>query len=103
MSPLPPMLVIGAISAATMTARVTLAQPAEQTIVSLPFTSGFTAGPRVQDYPPAQDSMDLWAVEDFTTTQPWLIGDFSCFGNGFGTPTDVVAHILDGLPPGGHV
>lgn len=74
---------------------------AQQTIVSLPFTSTFTAGPRIQDFPAAQDSMDLWALEDFTTTQPWLMGTFSCFGNGFGTPSDLVAVILDGLPPGG--
>jgi hypothetical protein len=46
--------------------------------------------------------MDLWGLEDFQTTQPWLLGQFSSYGNGFGTPTDVVAIILDDLPPAGH-
>jgi hypothetical protein len=75
----------------------------DQTIVSLPFAGGQTAGPRIQDYPPAQDSMDLWGVEDFTITRPWYISQFSSQGSGIGTPTDVVAIILDGLPPNGHV
>jgi hypothetical protein len=72
---------------------------AQTTIISLPHQGSFTAGPLARDYP--DDSQDLWVVEDFATDRAWLLADFSVYGNGFGTPTDVVAVIYDGMPPNG--
>ncbi len=95
-------VVFGAAALSHLFTPTTALGQVDQTIVSLPFTSGFTAGPRLQDYPTAQDSMDLWGLEDFQTSQPWFMGQFSSYGNGFGTPSDVVAIILDDLPPAGH-
>jgi|GEM_PF-5724562 len=72
---------------------------AQTTIVSLPHQGSFTAGPLARDYP--DNTQDLWVIEDFTTTQDWLLSGFSVYGNGFGAPTDFVAVIYDGLPPHG--
>lgn len=75
---------------------------ADVTIVSLPWTSPLSAGPLALNYPPDQDSRDIWVVEDFTTDRDWLIGKFSSRGN-TGPTTDVFAVILDDWPTTGRV
>jgi hypothetical protein len=87
-------------AAVTLAAAICGVAAGQQTIVSLQHVGTFTAGPRAQDYP--DNTQDLWVVEDFTTTGDWLLGQFTVYGNGFGTPTDVVAVIYDGLPPDGN-
>lgn len=88
--------------AALGAACVISARAADVVIVSLPWTSPLSAGPRAQNYPPDQDSRDIWIVEDFTTDQDWLIGKFSSRGNTSPT-TDVCATILDDWPTTGQV
>jgi hypothetical protein len=93
---------LGAPLVLAVVAFASVAAAQDQVVVSLPFTSAQTAGPRAQDYPSPQDNLDLWVLEDFSINRAWALTQFSCFGNGFGPLTDVVAVILDGLPPGGH-
>ena len=76
---------------AVVVGAVSVASAQDQVVVSLPFNSPQTAGPRAQDYPPPQDNLDLWVLEDFTLDRAWALTQFSCFGNGFGPLTDVVA------------
>lgn len=70
----------------------------EQTIVSLPWTSGFSAGPLARNYNPPDDARDIWVVEDFEIDRPWVVGRFKSTGSGIGGATDVTAVILDGYP-----
>lgn len=78
-----------------------------QTIASLPWLGALSAGPRAQNYPAAQDNLDLWVLEDFHTSSDWLVGRFSSTGSGTsggaGVTRDVFAVILDDLPPNGHI
>ncbi len=82
---------------------------AQETIVLLTWTSGQSAGTRAQNYPPAQDTLDIWAVEDFRVDRDWFLDRFSCSGSGTsgGVPgaatLDVEVQIWDGLPPNGGV
>jgi hypothetical protein len=65
---------------------------------------GFSAGPRAQDYPAGMDERDLWVMEDFQITTPWLVGTLSCAGASIRAGiTGVAAVILDDLPPKGQI
>ena len=76
---------------------------AQETIVSLPWTSGFSAGPLARDYPDAQNNLDIWVVEDFVTDRAWNLDSFSCVGAGGAAQTqDVTVVILDDWPTTGH-
>jgi hypothetical protein len=75
----------------------------QTTIVYLAW-GGVSAGIRAQDYPPPQDDHDIYVLEDFQTTSPWLVNSLTCTGAAPGGGiTGVIAFILDGLPPDGHV
>ena len=83
-----------------------------QPIAHLPFNWTITGGTRAQDYPPAQDAFDIWAVEDFVTDRAWILESFECEGTGYtgsprpvGTiiPMDVVVRIYDAPPPEGNI
>jgi hypothetical protein len=96
------LFVLAALSTASMA-------PAQQTIVHLPWTWDLAAGTRAQNYPQAQDALDIWAVEDFSISGDWFLDQFSCSGSGTtGSATaaatlDVVVQIWDGLPPNGQI
>ena len=78
-----------------------------QTAVSLPWAlepGSTNIGAIVaQNYPPINDSWDVWAVEDFVVQRDWLLEEFSYVGQGASLSFDVVVEILDALPPGGRV
>src|SRR6185436_18756808 len=85
---------------------VALGQPAlaQNTVIVWLAWNGVSAGPRAQDYPPAQDDHDIWVLEDFQTTSPWFVHRLSCVGADVGGAiTGVPAFILDGLPPAGNI
>ncbi len=73
------------------------------TIVELPWTNGFSAGPRAQNYPDGQDDHDIWAGDDFQTDRRWAVGRFLSWGSGIGGAADVFATIYDDIPTVGHV
>lgn len=89
-----------------LTALVSTGTPraaAQTTIVELRWTSGQSAGPRAQNYPPDQDAKDIWAGDDFQTDRRWAIGRFTSWGSGIGGATDVLATIYDDIPTVGKV
>jgi hypothetical protein len=75
-------------------------------IAALPWSSGVTAGPLAQNYPPPNDDHDIWVLEDFSISTPKLLGRFSSRGAAPGQPQhtlDVPVLVLDALPPAGNV
>jgi len=76
----------------------------EQPIVSNPWQFGQTAGPNGTDY--ADDTRDLWIVEDFVTSADALLTRFESYGTIYPAPlvlTDMTVRIYDGLPTTGHI
>lgn len=82
-----------------------LAPPARaQTLISLPWTSGLSAGPVGRDYPAVDDARDIWVVEDFELAQPCFIDRLRSTGAGSPAQTAQVHAVIltdwptDGLP-----
>ncbi len=75
----------------------------EETIVSLPWTSGLSAGPNGSDYEPPNDHLDLWVIEDFTTDRGYHLTRFQSTGALVNPQVlyDVTVRIYEGFPPEG--
>ena len=98
----------GTVVMAGMLAVTASSSSAQQEVVaSLPFLGGQTAGPTPQLYGMPNQEGDLWVIEEFTLTEPYLITDFTTTGwvhprELSSLVQDVSVVILDDLPPTGN-